>query len=98
MSPLLVLLPRIGYIYTILVLKMQKLQGGTANKNMDMVEIFRKSHNVHYLVYYFTKRYGCYGSSQFTPLSSFSVVVILTKWPKPNDFSFANLKIDNVPR
>ena len=45
MSPLLGLLQRID-IYTISVSKLQKMYGGTANKNMNMVEIFLKSPNV----------------------------------------------------
>ena len=33
-------------IYTILVSKLQKLWGATANRNVDVVEIFLKSPNV----------------------------------------------------
>ena len=36
-------------IYTILVSKLQKLWGATANRNVDVVEIFLKSPNVHYI-------------------------------------------------
>ena len=50
MSPLLILLPNKDN-HTILVSKLQKLYGATANKNMDMVEVFLKSPNVNiYLI------------------------------------------------
>ena len=45
MSPLLVLLTRIGYLHHFGI-KISKIVGDTANKNMDMNEIFLKSPNV----------------------------------------------------
>ena len=45
MLPLLVLLPRIGYLH-LFGIKIANIVRGTANKNMNMVEIFLKSPNV----------------------------------------------------
>ena len=45
MSPLLVLLTGIGYLHHFGI-KISKIEGDTANKNMDMNEIFLNSPNV----------------------------------------------------